>query len=161
LLSNDWSRPGQLHWEINSDKRIDIAEFMFNQFKNTVIFQSKAIPDDCFNHWCMISGIIDRPNKRCLIYLDDVCILSWSYETKIPVVMNDIVGYRQLSDQPFDSQVPAIEIGPATIAGWLDRGKDPSPNKVRSLNCRMDEMMIFGSALSEAEILQMYEAGRP
>ena len=59
------------------------------------------------------------------------------------------------------SQIPVIEIGPATIAGWLEYGKDPSPNKVRSLNCRMDEMMIFDSALSAEEIQKIYEAGKP
>jgi hypothetical protein len=162
LLSNDWSRPGQLHWEINSDKHIDLAEFMFNGFKNTVIFQSKkAVPDDCFNRWCMISGIIDRMNKCCLMYVNDKCVLTQSYDTQISVIEIDGVGHRQLHDQSNDSQIPVIEIGSATIAGWLESGKDPSPNKVRSLNCRMDELMIFESALSAEEIQKIYEAGKP
>ena len=162
FLSNDWSRPGQLHWEINSDKHIDLGEFMFNGFKNTVIFQSKeAVPDDCFNQWCMISGIIDRMNKHCLMYLNDKCVLSQSYDSQISVIKTEGVGHRQLSDQSIDSQIPVIEIGSATIAGWLESGKDPSPNKVRNLNCRMDELMIFESALSAEEIQKIYEAGKP
>ena len=162
LLSNDWSRPGQLHWEINSDKHIDLAEFMFNGFKNTVIFQSKeAVPNDCFNQWCMISGIIDRMNKCCLMYVNDKCVLTQTYNIQIPVIKTDGVGHRQLLDQSNDSQIPLIEIGSATIAGWLESGKDPTPNKVRSLNCRMDELMIFESALSPEEIQKIYEAGKP
>ena len=162
LMSNDWSRPGQLHWEINSNKNIDVAEFMFNGLKNTVIFQSKeAVPDDFLNQWCMISLIIDRMNKRCLMYVNEKCVLSRSYDTKIPVVESDDVGYRQLRDRPNNSQIPVIEIGSATIAGWLESGNDPSPNKVRNLNCRMDELMIFESALSPEEIQKIYEAGKP
>ncbi|MGA2060545.1 MAG: FecR domain-containing protein [Thermoguttaceae bacterium] len=161
LLTNDWSRPGQLHWEINSDKHIDLGEFMFNGFKNTVIFQSKeAIPDNCFNQWCMISGVIDRMNKCCLMYINNKCVLTQSFE-QISIIKTESVGHRQLSDRSNDSQLPVIEIGSATIAGWLESGKDPSPNKVRSLNCRMDELMIFKSALSAEEIQKIYEAGKP
>jgi hypothetical protein len=161
LLSNDWSRPGQLHWEINSDKHIDVAEFTFNGFKNTVIFQSKeAVPDDFLNQWCMISLVIDRMNKRCLMYVNDKCVLSQSYDSQISVVESDVVGYRQLRDRPYNSQIPVIEIGSATIGGWLESGKDPSPNKVRNLNCRMDELMIFESVLSVEDIQKMYEAGK-
>jgi hypothetical protein len=162
LMSNDWSRPGQLHWEINSDKHIDVAEFMFNELKNTVIFQSKeAVPDNFIHQWCMISLVIDRMNKRGLMYVNDKCILSRTYDTDMTVVESDGVGYRQLRERPFNSQIPVIEIGSATIGGWLESGKDPSPNKVRSLNCRMDELMIFGSALSAEEIQKIYEAGKP
>jgi hypothetical protein len=162
LMSNDWSRPGQFHWEINSDKHIDMASFMFNGFKNTVLFQSKdPIPDDCFNRWCMISGVIDRANKCSLMYVNDKCVLSLSYDKQISVIKAENPGYRQLITQPNDSQIPVIEMGSATIAGWLESGTDPSPNKVRSLNCRMDELMIFGSALSAEEIQKIYEAGKP
>lgn len=162
LMSNDWSRPGQFHWEINSDKHIDMAMFMFNGFKNTVLFQSKeALSDDCFKNWCMISGVINRMNKCCLMYVNDQCVLSQSYDTQISVIKTESLGYRQLINQPNDSQLPVIEIGSATIAGWLEHGNDPSPNKVRSLNCRMDELMIFKSALSEEEIQKIYEAGKP
>ncbi|MGD0516850.1 MAG: hypothetical protein ABSA26_04880 [Thermoguttaceae bacterium] len=162
LLSNDWSRPGQLHWEINSDKHIDVAEFTFNGLKNTVIFQSKeAVPDDFLNQWSMISLVIDRMNKRCFMYVNEKCILSQSYDTQISVVESDVVGYRQLRNRPYNSQIPVIEIGSATIGGWLESGNDPSPNKVRSINCRMDELMIFESALSPEEIQKIYEAGKP
>ena len=162
LMSNDWSRPGQLHWEINSNKNVDVTEFMFNEFKNTIIFQSKqAVSDNFLKQWRMISLIIDRMNKRCLMYVDEKCVLSQSYDTKIPVIESDGVGYRKLRDRPFNSQLPVIEIGSATIAGWLDSGEDPSPNKVRNLNCRMDELMIFDSALSPEEIQAIYKTGKP
>ena len=70
---------------------------MFNGFKNTVIFQSKEpIPDDCFNQWCMISRVIDRMNKRCLMYVNDKCVFTQSYDKQISVIEIDGLGYRQL-----------------------------------------------------------------
>ena len=87
----------------------------------------------------MIAGVIDLPNKHCYLYINGTCI----------------------SSQAYTKQLPAIEIGSATIAGWLERGTDKSPDKIRNLLCRMDEFMIFQNALSAQEILQIYESGKP
>jgi hypothetical protein len=87
----------------------------------------------------MISGVIDIVNKRCSLYINDICI----------------------SSQAYGSQIPAIEIGAATIAGWLEHGTDPSKELIRNLLGQMDELMIFQKALTTEEIIQIYESGKP
>jgi hypothetical protein len=138
LLSNDWSKSGQVHWEIYSDAHINMS--ILNKDVAKESFYSKdPIPADCFIRWCMISALIDTVNKRYSLYIDDKCILS----------------------QTFGARIPDIEIGAATIAGWLERGSDPSQEKIRNLMCRMDEFMIFQTALTADEIKRIYEAGKP
>jgi hypothetical protein len=60
------------------------------------------------------------------------------------------------------AQIPPIKIGPATIAGWLDRGNDPDDAvPIRYLACCMDSFLIFNSALTQDEIRRIYESGKP
>ena len=138
LLSNDWSRPGQLHCEIYADGRVALNVLDKNSNKE-VFYSAPTILDDSLNHWCMISGIVDTVTKHCFMYLNDKCILS----------------------QACSSHIAPIQIGSATIAGWLERGNDTSLDKIRNLTCRMDEMLIFQTALTADEIKQVYEAGKP
>jgi hypothetical protein len=138
LLSNDWSRSGQLHWEIQSNAHI-ILNLMNQNLDKDTYYSTKPIPSDCLNRWSMITAVIYRANQRCLMYLNDICVL-----------------YQQS-----EVQIPSIEIGAATIAGWLESGKDSDTRKTRNLSCCMDSFMIFQSALSENDIKQIYEASKP
>jgi hypothetical protein len=138
LMSNDFSQPGQLHWEITSYDVIQVHLLNQNHIRNT--FEStKPFTSDCLNRWSMIAAVIDPASPRCLMYVNDICVLG----------------------QQSEEQIPSIEIGRATIAGWLESGNDPDPRKTRNLSCCMDTFMIFSSALTENEIRQIYESGRP
>ena len=139
VLSNDWSQPGQLHWEILSNKLITMNICSQNAFVFKSHQSAEPMADDCFNRWCMLASVLDMQNKTCSFYINDKCISS---------VSNDL-------------DTPYIEIGPATIAGWLEHGDDPTLETVRNLNCRMDEMIILKNALAAEEIKQIYEFGKP
>ena len=36
-----------------------------------------------------------------------------------------------------------------------------SPQKIRNLNGRIDELVLFGEALSDNEVFDLYESGKP
>jgi hypothetical protein len=138
LMSNDWSQLGQLHWELTSYSVIQLS--LKSPAQNAETFSSReTLPPDFLNRWTMIAAVIDRTNRRCSMYLNDKCVLS----------------------EVSKDEIPAIQIGPATIAGWLDSGNDPDFRKIRNLSCCMDTFMIFKSALAEDDIRQIYESSKP
>ena len=74
------------------------------------------------------------------MYVNDMCIL----------------------DQKRMAQIPPIIIGPATIAGRLDKGNDlDDAVPIRNLACCMDSFLFFNSVLTQDEIKRIYESGKP
>jgi Concanavalin A-like lectin/glucanases superfamily len=138
FMTNDFSITGQLHLEIKSDAHL--AMYVQKNPAAEPIESDEPIPDDCLHRWCMIAAVIDRTGQVCSMYVDDMCIL----------------------DQKRMSQISPIIIGPATIAGWLDKGNDPDDAMpIRNLACCMDSFLIFNSALTQDEIRRIFESGKP
>jgi len=55
-----------------------------------------------------------------------------------------------------------LRIGDAELGNWgLPAPEEKDPQPIRNLNGRMDEFMIFKSALPDAEIRALYEQGQP
>ena len=53
-----------------------------------------------------------------------------------------------------------LTLGDTEIGNW---GTPPtySPQKIRNLNGRIDELVLFGDALSDNEVRELYESGKP
>jgi hypothetical protein len=60
-----------------------------------------------------------------------------------------------------DMRVNPVKIGAASIGNWSTPNRDDAHFAVRNLNGSMDEFAIFSEALSEKEIAELYESGRP
>jgi hypothetical protein len=139
LMTNDFSIPGQLHLEIRSDAHIAMYVVQKNRTRESLL-SADPIPDDCLHRWCMIAAVIDRTSQGCSMYVNDMCVL----------------------DHTSMAQIPPIIIGPATIAGQLDKGNDADVAvPIRNLACSMDSFLIFNSALTQDEIRRIYESGKP
>ncbi|WP_436715737.1 LamG-like jellyroll fold domain-containing protein [Roseiconus lacunae] len=54
-----------------------------------------------------------------------------------------------------------LRIGDATIGNWYRGSNRFHPTKVRNLNGCMDELIVFGDVLGEAEIQKIYDVGKP
>lgn len=70
---------------------------------------------------------------------------------------------QQLSQTTVSDKLaaPKTRIGAASIANWaLPRGLD-SEQAIRNLNGSINEFAIFSAALSDDEIREMYEYGKP
>jgi hypothetical protein len=138
FMTNDFSLPGQLHLEIMSDARL--AMYVQKNPSREALESAEPLPDNCLHRWCMVAAVIDRANQGCSMYVNDMCIL----------------------DHKTMSQIQPIIIGPATIAGWLDKGNDPDDAvPIRNLACCMDSFLIFNSALTKDEIRRIYKSGKP
>ncbi|PQO29024.1 LamG-like jellyroll fold domain-containing protein [Blastopirellula marina] len=62
---------------------------------------------------------------------------------------------------PAEQMPPAVQIGAASIGNWELPTNPDAKFAVRNLNGRIDEFMIFSSALSSDEIRDIYENGKP
>jgi hypothetical protein len=140
FMTNDFSMPGQLHLEIKSNAHVAMYVLQKNRRTRETVVSAEPIPNDCLHRWCMIAAVIDRANQGCFMYVNDMCILD---QKKMP-------------------QIPPIIIGPATIAGRLDKGNDQDNMvPIRNLACCMDSFLFFNSALTQDEIRRIYESGKP
>jgi hypothetical protein len=64
-----------------------------------------------------------------------------------------------IGQTPVDHVVP-LQIGPAEIGNWKP-ARSQSNEHFRSLNGRIDELVLFSRALSSPEIHALYENGLP
>ncbi len=134
LMSDDWKRSRELHWEIRSRGQIELC--IFGQKISGDSTQN--ISADCLNRWCMIAGVINTPNQ-CTLYLNG-----------------------EYFENLNSTEIPVIQLDWATIGGWNNEGKgDSTSGAVHNFPGRIDEMMIFQKALTAEEIKRIYDAGKP
>ena len=57
---------------------------------------------------------------------------------------------------------PLFRIGPAELGNWnACQGANPAPLLIRNLSGSVDEFELFGRALSDAEVHELYSTGKP
>jgi hypothetical protein len=139
LMSDDWYGLKKLHFQLQGSGQIiiDIYGQPNKQENGQDDYCSiKAIPADCLHRWCMIAGVINTPNQTSLY-------LNGEYFETLKSV-----------------QVPAVQIGSAMIGTW-NKGNAKDLDAIRNFSGRLDELMIFHSALTAEEIKRIYESGKP
>jgi hypothetical protein len=57
-------------------------------------------------------------------------------------------------------KLPRVKFGPAMIGNW-NQQTEVTQDIIRTLDGRIDELMIFQSALTAEEIKRIYETGKP
>jgi Concanavalin A-like lectin/glucanases superfamily len=135
LMSDDWKRSKELHWQIMKNGQVELC--IFGQWEPN--FSALAIPAESLKQWCMLAAVIDTDANLHRLYFNG-----------------------EFFDEIKSSNMPPANIGPATIGGWNNQGKgDAASNSTHNLSGRMDEFMIFKGALSAEEIKQIYESGKP
>lgn len=66
------------------------------------------------------------------------------------------------TQEPLDAEASGLlRIGSAAIGNWGLPSARHRKSQVRNLNGRMDELIVFGEALDDAEVRLIYETGRP
>lgn len=141
LLLTDGFQVGALHWQLS-----DIGEMILgakhspgtHSFHASAynIFSPPIIPLDNLGEWIHLAMVYDANNKVIHQYLNGTLIDS-----------GEIV------------KPQTITLGNSEIGNWNHHRKDGKD--IRSLNGRMDEFLIFSSALHPDEIKNIYEQGKP
>ena len=142
LLLTDGFKKGSLHWQLSDigemilgSKFSDQRNSSFDQVAYNV-FSPQVIQLDDMGQWIHIAVVYDHENAKITHYLNGGAIHSEAID-----------------------QTQTIVLGNSEIGNWnhhRDNSKD-----IRSLNGRMDEFLIFSSALSSDEIKNIYAQGKP
>ena len=133
LLSDGWSRPGQVHWQIDSNGRVCFGRFGVKHLgAEGCVWESSPVFDQSrLRCWMQLAAVYDRTSRvRFYVNGQSVGEVATKYQERIPLC-----------------------IGPARIGLWCT---DP-----RTFNGRIDELAIFGRLLTSDEIKHMFEAGSP
>jgi len=90
--------------------------------------------------------------------------IATTYDTQKRQVTHFVNG-ESVSREPIENEwlVDSIQVGAASIGNWSEpRYKRDDPSfAIRNLNGAIDEFAIFNAALSEDEIRELYEIGKP
>jgi Concanavalin A-like lectin/glucanases superfamily/FecR protein len=137
MLTDDWE-PRSAHWQINAKGEIILGVLMSEDRGSDSGHRSPPVlgPGD-LGRWVHLATVYDSRRNLIVHYLDGRAISHGSLPDPIP-----------------------LRIGHADIGNW-NVSRAYFPDKIRSLNGRIDEFAILRRALSEEEILRMYELGKP
>lgn len=146
LFLTDGHDLGEPHWQILEDGRLFFSVKRHEWSKkrrDKHIFHSPSIWSTALSgQWVMIATVYDLDRNE------------------VRHALNGEVISREAI--PEEYRVENVRIGAASICNWSEPVYRPDPEfAVRNLNGSLDEFALFGAALSEEEIRELYAKGRP
>jgi hypothetical protein len=131
LLLTDGYKSGSLHWQLS-----DSGEIILGARSNGNTFSPPLITPDDLGRWLHIVTVYNSKEKEVVHYLNGKAVVRGKIK-----------------------KLQKITLGKADIGNWTS--ENIFENKIRSLNGRLDEFIIFSTPLNEAEIAQLYQQGKP
>ncbi len=136
MLTNGFDG-GEPHWQLRGDGRLLLG--IRERTGKSVAYDSKSFLNiSQLGRWMHLATVYD-PEARQVTHFANGEVLS-----RLPI---------QTANVP-------LTLGDTEIGNW---GTPPtySPQKIRNLNGRIDELVLFGMALSDREVQDLYESGKP
>ena len=143
LFMGDSYQIGEPHWQIHKDGRLVLCVRKYDRPKDYhILYWSPKIWEPSqTGQWMHLASVYDPVQK----------------------VMKHFKNGRQIYTQeiPDEFHVTDLKIGPAEIGNWGQPTRKDPVFALRNINGRIDELMILDAALTNSEILEIYEAGKP
>ena len=152
LFMSDGYENGELHWQLANDGRLMFSVMV----DDTPGAGNGKLPDSRLHRiyytqpvwdisksgeWFHAAAVYDPAAKRVTQYVN-----------------GELVGDEEIIPEFF---VETLRIGPAEIGNWGQPFRKSPGFAIRNLNGAIDEMAIFDEALSENEIVELFENGKP
>jgi ferric-dicitrate binding protein FerR (iron transport regulator) len=136
LHTDGWSKenPGQVHWMLNQDATMRLA-----------LRENLLAPGSDEKHGFPDSRTAVLPEQGRWVHLAVV------YDSEMGTVRFYLNG--RLDDETHQSVAHPARLGPAQIGNWDQQD--------RKLSGRIDQLVVLGRAMSDAEIFELHEAGTP
>lgn len=148
LFLTDGHDINEPHWQIMDDGRMFFSVKKRNEVdassdeKHKYDFHSPSFWHPSLSgQWLMIATVYDVDAAQVTHYLNGKVL------SREPVPENYLV--------------ETVQIGAASIGNWDLPIREDTDFAVRNLNGSMDEFALFSSALSDAEIAEIYQYGKP
>jgi hypothetical protein len=132
LMSDGWSGPGQMHWQLTPEGRMS-----FGLAGGGCSVEGPTAILDRLHRWMQLAAVYDGIGAKVCVYVD-----------------GKLVGEAKCSRQQ------SVCIGPAQIGCW-DSTVFGTSGSTRNFCGRIDELAVFGRAMSDGEVRHLYEEGRP
>ena len=151
LLMCDGAQPGGLRWQVAEDGRLGLTVVVDD--RSAIVHRSEpTLSRGDLGRWQHLAVACDPANRRFVHYRN-----GQRLENARPWAFGSVKGGDKFPNI-------ALTIGSAELGNWNDSGLGTSAEHrlaVRNLNGRVDEFIVLAAALTDEEILQMYEAGKP
>ena len=136
LHTDGWSKenPGQVHWMLNQDATMRLA-----------LRENLLAPGSDEKHGFPDSRTAVLPEQGRWVHL---AVVYDSEEGTVRFYLNG-----RLDDVTHQSVAHPARLGPAQIGNWDQQD--------RKLSGRIDQLVVLGRAMSDAEIEELHEAGTP
>ncbi|TWU33250.1 LamG-like jellyroll fold domain-containing protein [Novipirellula artificiosorum] len=136
MLTNGFDG-GEPHWQLRGDGRLLLG--IRGRTGKSVAYDSEPFLDiSHLGRWMHLATVHDRESRQVTHFAN-----------------GEVLARLRIQE----STVP-LTLGDTEIGNW---GTPPtySPQKIRNLNGRIDELVLFGEALSDTEVGELYELGKP
>ncbi|GAA5504961.1 LamG-like jellyroll fold domain-containing protein [Novipirellula caenicola] len=135
LLTDGWDA-GEVHWQFDQQGQLGLS-----------VSQAAGVA------WRYTPPLVDLTRLGQWIHVASV------FDGRSKTVRHYFNGQRVPCEASLDYDGP-LRIGDAELCNW-GRPVDKNSHAIRNFNGRMDEFLMFGVALDDAEISTIYEAGNP
>ena len=156
LFLTDHYDPGEIHWQLSvrgalhfstspigvppAPAGLEVATNEQIQAENRRFFSNEFWNASQSGKWFLLATTVDRAKQPSLVHY----------------INGQSVGFS--GGRNMDRSISKLRIGRADLGNWTDPIRDSA---IRSLNGRIDEFAMYSTALAPAEILTIYEEGRP
>ncbi|MSQ96924.1 MAG: hypothetical protein EXR98_20545 [Gemmataceae bacterium] len=131
ILNSDGFKPGGVHFQLNRQGFPRGGVFVVGSFKDKIVGSAVQL-----GAWAHVASVISTPTRSQQIYVNGILVRERAWR-----------------------QDEMIRPGSCRIGNWLPETKDRLAN--RSFRGRIDELAIWNRVLTQQEITQMVDAGRP
>ena len=134
MLTNGYE-VGEAHWQLRDDGRLLLG---IKTPRGHVAYDSEPILNiKHLGRWTHLATVYDSQARQVTHYIDG----------------------KKVGSSPLETDNFKLRFGETEIGNW-GTPMEYSPQKIRNFNGQIDELTLFGDALSPEEIQSLYAAGR-
>jgi hypothetical protein len=139
LFMCDGFEPGEIHWQIRRNGALDLG-IQGPTFEEAQVFVSPpVVGTEQFGMWIHLAVVIDDSAGQVTHYINGEPVSRHRLKLKAP-----------------------FHAGNAELGNWNPTGFPKMfPSMIRHFRGAMDEFMMFGRPLTDAEINRLYQEGKP
>lgn len=139
LFMSDGFDPGTIHWLIRQDGVLGVTVFGHGYGKFQIVASPPVVTLDKLGIWQQLTVVVNGKAKQVVHYVNGVAV----------------------SRHPLNL-APPFRVGSAELGNWNARnGSKPTPALIRNLSGSFDEFQLFSRALTDAEVRELYDKGKP
>jgi hypothetical protein len=135
LLLTDGHDVGEVHWQFTETGQLLLGVKADSERSQEYLTDVVLRPHDV-GRWVHLACVYNHQTEEVIHYLDG----------------------RRVEALPIHKHT-VLRFGAAEIGNWAP--EDFIDHRIRSLNGRLDEFILFDGALTDAEILEIYQGGQP